>query len=86
MDRKDVYDLIDKERVYQQQKWGSTLTRGEHSITEFFAYIEDYISEAKHILARESNSTAYPKVRTILPKVAAMMVSCMEQNGAIGRS
>lgn len=85
MDRIQIYDLIDNERTYQDVKWGPTETKGKHSITEFIAYCEDYFNEAKHIMARESMTTAYPKVRKILPKVAAMLVACMEQNGAIGR-
>lgn len=83
--RSEVYELIDSERYYQEKKWGPTETKGIHSFTEFIAYIEDYLNEAKHILAREGIATARPKVQSILPKAAAMMISCLEQNGAVGR-
>ncbi len=83
--RKEVYDIIDKEREYQEIKWGFSETRGEHSITEFIAYTEDYLNEIKHIIARERMAIAYPKAQKILPKVAALIVNCMEQNGASER-
>jgi hypothetical protein len=42
-------------------------------------YIEDYITEAKHILSRENVQSAYPKAMSIMRKVAAMTVCAMEQ-------
>jgi hypothetical protein len=79
--RESVYNSIDSERNYQQALWGPTSTGGRHSITEFIAYVEDYLAEAKHLLARKSKLSAYPEVLPILRKSAAMLVACMEQNG-----
>lgn len=80
--RQEVYAAIDSERAYQQ-KWATESTsKGLHSFSEWFAYMDDYIAEAKHILAREARQIAYPKVEHIMRKVTAMGVAAMEQHGA----
>ena len=77
-----IYDKIDSEREYQEALWGPTETQGKHSITEFIAFIEDYLGEAKHILVRKRKVVAYPETLEIMRKVAALTVACMEQNGS----
>lgn len=79
--RQEVYEAIDGERNYQR-KWEKSDSKGEHSFSEWFAYMEDYIGEAKHILAREMKQDGYPKVTHIMRKVTAMGVAAMEQLGA----
>lgn len=79
--RAEVYAALDGERAYQR-KWEKSESRGQHSLSEWFAYMEDYIAEAKHILAREMQQDDYPKVTHILRKVTAMGVAAMEQHGA----
>jgi len=82
--REDVYKSIDSERTYQDIRWNgdTTITDGIHPLSEWFMFIEDYVDEAKHILSREAEQTAYPKVAHIMRKVAGMAVCAMEQNGA----
>ena len=82
--REEVYKAIDSEREYQDSRWNgdTTSSDGIHPLSEWFLYIEDYVNEAKHILAREAEQTAYPKVSNIMRKVAGMAVCAMEQNGA----
>jgi hypothetical protein len=77
--RTEVYAAIDGERTYQDSRWDSLHI---HSFEEWFVYIEDYVNEAKHILARTATpgNTATPA--HIMRKVAAMAVCAMEQNGA----
>jgi len=79
--RQEVYEAIDGERTYQR-KWEKSDSEGKHSFSEWFAYMEDYIDEAQHILAREMQQDAYPKVAHIMRKVTAMGVAAMEQLGA----
>ena len=79
--RAAVYAAINGERRYQG-KWQKSDSKGEHSFSEWFAYMEDYIDEAQHILAREMEQDAYPKVTHIMRKVTAMGVAAMEQLGA----
>jgi hypothetical protein len=82
MKRSDVYKLIDGERAYQDKKWTAETSRNfaQHSPEEWFTYIEDYVNEAKHILARESFVTADQKAMDIMRKVAGMAVCAMEQH------
>lgn len=86
--RTEVYKALDSERDYQDKRWNPKTTRtgGEHSASEWLAYMEDYIDEAQHILARESDEVAMPKVMNIVRKVTAMGVVCMEEHGAPPRN
>jgi hypothetical protein len=84
MKRNDVYKIIDGERKYQDARWNSSTTTSEgfHSLEEWFVYIEDYVTEAKHILSRNARQESDPLARSIMRKVAAMAVCAMEQHGA----
>lgn len=83
MTRKEVYEIIDSERDYQDSRWNESTTSsaGKHSPEEWIIYMENYLLEAKHILSRENVQTAYPKAMNIIRKVAAMAVCSMEQLG-----
>ena len=81
-ERSDVYAALDSEREYQRKWEVESESKGLHSIEEFFLYIEDYVSEAKHILSRESIQAARPKALHIMRKVTALGVAAMEQHGA----
>lgn len=85
--RQEVYQAIDSERDYQAKKWVTNNPAGEHfhSPEDWCVYIEDYISEAKHLLARDYTQNAYPAVSDIFRKVAAMLVCAMEQLGVENR-
>ena len=76
-----VYEALDGERDYQDEKWGPTPSHGIHTATEFLVFMRDYIEEALHIESRESLVTADPKALDIIRKVTALGVACMEQNG-----
>lgn len=82
MDRNEVYKLIDGERDYQDRKWNETTTisKGLHTPDEWVLYMLDYLTEAQHILSRESATTGRPKAMEVIRKVTAMGVSAMEQN------
>ena len=84
MERIEVYKLIDGERDYQDTRWNATSTTSKnvHSVEEWYLYIGDYVEEAKHILCREARQTADPKAMAIMRKVAALVVSAIEQHGA----
>lgn len=84
MRRMDVYDVIDTEREYQQARWNehTTVSGGKHSVEEWIMYIEDYLSEAKHILSRGARQDTDKTAMGIMRKVAAMAVACMEEHGA----
>jgi hypothetical protein len=82
MNRQDVYKLIDGERDYQDTRWTSetTTSGGIHSVEEWIVFMEDYLTEAKHILSRKSKQDADPQAMEIIRKVVAMGVCAMEQH------
>ena len=80
--RKEVYEAIDSERDYQDSLWRPVQSRGDHSVTEFLLYIEDYVAEARKILARTASPLAEEQALPVLRKIAALAVSCMEQHDA----
>ena len=83
-DRKDVYELIDGEREYQEALWGETLSGnrpgdGERSIDEFSLYLVGY---ADDLLKSASHFSSSHEKLSIIRKLAALAVACMEQHGA----
>lgn len=82
MNRQEVFELINGEREYQDSRWNESTTAsgGNHSPEEWFMYIENYISEAKHILSRKNVQEGYPQAMSIMRKVASMSVAAMEQH------
>lgn len=82
--RKEVYEAIDSERDYQQQRWG-----GDHyrTVGEYLIYMQDYLDEAKRQATREpDNPVGWRNVsdntKDTIRKIAALAVACMEHNGA----
>lgn len=82
--RMEVYTAIDGERAYQQARWNesTTTSKGKHSFSEWIAYMEDYLAEAKHILARNAAQDSQLPVAHIMRKVTTMGVAAMEEHGA----
>ena len=80
MKREEVFQLINEERDYQDSRWNSSTTtsNGVHTPEEWIVYLKDYLTEAKHFLARENIQSAYPKAMSNIRKVAAMAVKAME--------
>lgn len=78
--RKEVYAVVDGERAYQQDRWGAH--GQEHSPLEFLAYMRDYTEEAMHLCSRGSDEDVAYTVLSIVRKVTALGVACMERHGA----
>jgi hypothetical protein len=84
MERGKVYEALDSERAYQESRWhpeNNPQSKYNHSLEEWFTYMEDYIAEAKHILSRQSDAVAQPQAAAIMRKVTAMGVCALEQHG-----
>ncbi len=83
--RQDVYQAIDSERAYQT-KWDTAESRGLHTPGEFILFMEHYLAEARRLESTtESGNNGVGGGEGSLDfirKVAALGVSCMEQNGA----
>lgn len=77
MEREDVYKLIDGEREYQNERWKNDIMPS--GTWEWIVYMEDYLTEAKHILSRQEAPECYPAAMAIIRKVTAMGVAAMEQ-------
>lgn len=75
--RREVYEVIDGEREYQEQKWEGH----EHTPTEWLVYMQDYITEALHFVSRNPDPTANEFALHNIRKVTALGVACMEQRG-----
>lgn len=73
-----VFDVIRREREYQDNVWPKSPT----SVSAFLLYIEEYLKKAKDDFVNgKSNGRGLYDVR----KIAALAVACMEHNGAIER-
>lgn len=83
----DVYAVIGNERAYQDAIWcaATTPTEGKHSPTEFLVYIGYYLDKAKADASNKPDPIAKLAILDSIRKVAALAVSCMEQNGAVTR-
>ncbi len=82
-DRAIVYQRIDTERDYQDEKWPGTLTVGE-----FVLLLEEYAAKAR----REWVADRFPVccrpdmgVLHVVREVTALGVACMEAHGAPAR-
>ena len=88
--RQQVYEAIDSERAYQVSRAESVSGAGtgehEHSVEEYLIYMEDYLTELRHQVARtwtpSGNAAENVTVLDTLRKVTALGVACMEQHGA----
>lgn len=82
MKRERIYQLIDEEREYQDQKWGREKI---NTIEQWLVYIEDYVIEAKHIISRDTPENTWDKCLNNIRKIAAMSVCAMEQYDPLTR-
>lgn len=79
IDRRDVYDVVDGERDYQDRKWGAS--RG-HEVGAWIAIMETLLDDARR--AWSENSGDWPALDE-MRKVVAVGVACMEQHGTVRR-
>lgn len=77
--RRKVYEAIDSEREYQDEKWGNPRHDEQESMGNFLIYIERYLNRAK---AGFYDHNATVDVLNDVRKIAALAVAAMEQFGA----
>jgi hypothetical protein len=84
LSRKEVYELIDGERDYQDSRWNAstTITEGQHTPGEFLVFMQDYLREAFTQISRQGEPKASQDALGTIRKLAGLAVACMEQNGA----
>jgi len=76
MERKQVYQLIDSERDYQNSKPPRPKSDSETSVAEWLLYMDYHLSKAKGQTYWLLNDDALESIR----KIAALAVACMENN------
>lgn len=81
MYRENVFAAIDRERAWQEQKWG-TNQEHPHSVGEWLLIVESELAEAKHAWTKGSGDR---DALAELVQVAAVAVAALEQHGAIER-
>lgn len=84
--REEAYAAIDSERAYQNDKWGvtpgETTGHNPHTVTEWLAYMQHYISEGLKAQTLTHRQDGQAPGLDFARKVAALGVVCMEQHGA----
>ena len=70
-----IFDLIKRERIYQDQKWG-TVKENPHTIEEWTNIIEDETYEAG---VEYHKSDDMEKFLAEMIQVAAVVCACLEQ-------
>lgn len=77
MNRQEVYEAIDSERDYQDQKWGSPNQRPKQ-VGSWLTLIKVHVDRA---MEKWASSDGDAEALEQLRKVAAISVACLEQNG-----
>jgi len=75
MERKQVYEVIDSERDYQDSKWSGHT----HDAGSYILMIEEYAARAR--AAWVDNNGDQPSL-DVVRKIAGIAVRCMEEHGA----
>ncbi len=82
MNRDEIYNILNEERDYQTEKWGSLQER-PHEVGGWLTVMRYLLTKAE-----AEWSTADGDVSTLdqIRKLAATSVACMEQHGAVRRN
>jgi hypothetical protein len=76
-----IYSCIDRERNYQDSKWG-TGEEHPHTVGEWLLIVESELHEAKEAWCK--NGGDYEALRELL-QVISVGVACLEQHGVVER-
>jgi len=74
--RETVFQAINDERDYQEQKWARPAHN--HSNTEYLVFINYYVQQAFTAVSTQEDDSA---TKSALRKIAALAVAAMEENG-----
>lgn len=84
LSRKDVFSIVDEERIFQDKMRPSTHHEGNASVPAHLLLMQEYLQRA---ITSWTNYRGMAVVEALdeIRKVAALAVRCMEQNGAVRR-
>ena len=77
--RQNVFEAIQRERTYQDAKWG-TIEQRPHTVGEWLLIAESELQEAKTAWCKGHGDAGALEE---LIQVAAVAVACMEQHGIV---
>ena len=77
MNRERVYDAIDSERRFQDERWG-TVREHPHEVGSWILIMEKLLADAREAWAGSAGDI---KALEEIRKVAAVAVACGEQHG-----
>jgi len=81
MERLEVYELIDGERKYQEERHAELLkdtphSDANHSVGDWLIFIKEHVARGMSLVYHLDSESALAQVR----KIAALGVACMEHN------
>ena len=82
---KEAVEAIRGEIEYQDRLWGGEASGGEHTVSEWILFMQNYLAEAAYIVCRKAAPQCDEAALHIIRKVTTMGVRCMEQNGIFQR-
>lgn len=83
MSRDEIYQAIDRERDYQDEKWG-TLEEHNHTLEEWCDILYQRVDKAWRN-CRTPNTTNPKQALHEILTVASVAIACMEQHGVSER-
>jgi len=79
--RRTIYEVIDEERGYQDEKWGS-IEDYETDMAAWVVHIERHLEKAKAAVYERKDKEVLSEIR----KIAALGVAAMEEHGFVRRN
>lgn len=79
MKREDIYAVLNKERDYQDKRWGGNNHDETHNLGDWLIYMQHYMDRAriKYTTSMNTNKSTLDELR----KVVAIGIACFEQQG-----
>lgn len=83
MTRQKVYEVIDSERAYQDNKYGGVSNALKNTLGDWIFHMQRHLDDARK--ADNISFVNHQEVLEELKKVVALGVACLEINGVVGR-
>lgn len=83
MEREEVYQVLNRERLYQDIKWGGQNFDQHHEVEAWLVYMQAYLNKA---INRISTETGPQGALDEMRKIVALGIACFEIHGVPERS
>lgn len=77
LNRTEVYEIINDERDYQDQKWGGKSHDEKHSVSDWLIFIRKHLNDAENALYSSNACDAMNAIK----KATALGIAAMENKG-----